>query len=247
MQFFKSIMAAMLSLLIAGACQVQAREISMLTVEWAPHYGSELPEKGLTTAVVKAAFKAGGHSSKVDFIPWPRALKEVEEGKSDIVMGAYHSNEREQKYIFSDPIYFLELGLIARPGLGLSKYNSLRDLTPYSIGISRGFANSDEFDTANYLDKHTATSPNLNIRKLFRGRIDMAVMNFDLFRYEAKKEGFCISDVEFMEPPLQTHGLYLMASRNISDGNRIIQDFNRGLDEIRKNGEFDRIVGRFRK
>ena len=75
----------------------------------------------------------------------------------------------------------------------------------------------------------------------------MAVMNFDLFRYEAKKEGFCISDVEFMEPPLETHGLYLMASRNIPDGEQIMLDFNRGLDTIRKSGEFDRIIGRFRK
>ena len=75
----------------------------------------------------------------------------------------------------------------------------------------------------------------------------MAVMNFDLFRYEAKKEGFCISDVEFMEPPLETQGLYLMASRQIPDGEKIIRDFNQGLDKIRKNGEFDRIVGRLRK
>ena len=239
--------AILLLSVVALASSAQAREISMLTVEWAPHYGSELPEKGLTTAIVKAAFKAEGHSSDVDFIPWERALKEVEEGKSDVVMGAYHSEERENSYIFSEPIYFLELGLIARPGLGMSRYNSLRDLTPYSIGISRGFANSEEFDAANYLDKQAATFPNLNIRKLFRGRIDMAVMNFDLFRYEAKKEGFCISDVEFMEPPLETHGLYLMASRQIPDGKRIIRDFNRGLDKIRKSGEFDRIVGRFRK
>jgi len=75
----------------------------------------------------------------------------------------------------------------------------------------------------------------------------MAVMNFDLFRYEAKKEGFCISDVEFMEPPLETHGLFLMASRQIPDGEKIIRDFNLGLDKIRKNGEFDRIVSRLRK
>ena len=226
---------------------VQAREVSMLTVEWAPHYGSELPEQGLTTAIVKAAFKAGGHSSEVEFIPWERALKEVEAGKSDVVMGAYHNQEQEQSYIFSDPIYFLHLGLIARPGLGVTEYETLRDLAPYSIGISRGFANGDEFDAATYLDKQVATFPSLNIRKLFRGRIDMAVMNFDLFRYEAKKEGFCISDVEFMEPPLDSQGLYLMASRQIADGNKIIQDFNRGLDEIRKNGVFDRIVGRFHK
>jgi len=247
MQFFKSVTVVMISLFIMANAPAHAREISMLTVEWAPHYGSELPEKGLTTAIVKAAFKAAGHDSEVEFIPWARALKEVEEGKSDIVMGAYHNKDREEKYIFSDAIYFLELGLIARPGLGVSRYNSLRDLTPYSIGISRGFANSEEFDAANYLDKHAATFPNLNIRKLFRGRIDMAVMNFDLFRYEARKEGFCISEVEFMEPPLETHGLYLMASRKIADGEKIIRDFNQGLDKIRKNGEFDRIVGRFRK
>ncbi len=237
--------ALLLALFIATAAQ--AREISMLTVEWAPHYGSYLPEQGLTTAIVKAAFKAGGHTSSVYFIPWARALKEVEEGKADIVMGAYHNKDREQTYIFSDPIYRLELGLIARPGLGLDRYQNLRDLTPYSIGITRGFANSEEFDAANYLDKHVASTTNLNIRKLFRGRIDMAVMNYDLFRYEARKEGFCIGDVQFIEPPLETHGLYLMASRNIDDGEQIIQDFNRGLETIRKNGEFDRIVNRLRK
>ncbi len=246
MLFRKSSLLALL-LLAVSSNAAHSRDISMLTVEWAPHYGSELPEQGLTTAIVKAAFKAGGHSSSVDFIPWARALKEVEEGKADIVMGAYHNKEREQTYIFSDPIYFLELGLIARPGLGVNRYQSLQDLAPYSIGVSRGFANSEEFDAASYLDKQVATFPNLNIRKLFRGRIDMAVMNFDLFRYEAKKEGFCISDVEFMEPPLETHGLYLMASRNINDGDQIIQDFNRGLDQIRRTSEFDRIVGRFRK
>ena len=238
---------ALLVTLTVMMSTAQARDISMLTVEWAPHYGAALPENGLTTAIVKAAFRAAGHSSEVDFVPWARALKEVEEGKADVVMGAYYSSERAEKYYYSDVIYSLDLGLIARPGLGISRYESLRDLTPYSIGISRGFANSDEFDAANYLDKHVATFPNLNIRKLFRGRIDMAVMNFDLFRYEAKKEGFCISDVEFMEPPLETHGLYLMASRNIPDGEQIMLDFNRGLDTIRKSGEFDRIIGRFRK
>jgi len=241
----KSLLSILLAFVLVPS--VQAREISMLTVEWAPHYGSELPEEGLTTAIVKAAFRASGHVSEVDFIPWTRALKEVEEGKADIVMGAYHNKEREQTYIFSDPIYFLQLGLIARPGLGVTRYDSLRELAPYRIGISRGFANSEEFDAANYLDKHVASFPNLNIRKLFRGRIDMAVMNFDLFRYEARKEGFCIGDVEFIEPPLETHGLYLMASRNIADGDKVIADFNRGLAKIRQNGEFDRIVNRLRK
>ena len=245
MQILRSLAVTLtLSMLMFG---VQARDISMLTVEWAPHYGSTLPENGLTTALVKAAFKAGGHSSQVDFIPWARALKEVEDGKADVVMGGYFNEERAQKYYYSDRIYSLDLGLIARPGLDVLKYESLRELSDYKIGVSRGFANSDEFDAADYLDKDIATFPNLNIRKLFRGRIDMAVMNFDLFRYEAKKEGFCITDITFMDPPLSTEGLYVMASRNIRDGEVIIKDFNRGLLAIRQNGEFNRIVSRFRR
>jgi len=224
-----------------------ARNISMLTVEWAPHYGPGLPENGLITALVKAAFKAGGHSSKVDFVPWTRALSEVREGNADVVMGAYHNKKREIDFYFSEAIYFLDTGLIARPGFNKNSYTSLSDLSPYTIGVSRGWANSEEFDAAKYLNKEVATNPVLNIRKLFRGRIDMAVMNFDLFRYEAKKEGFCIANVEFMDPPLETHGLYIMASRKIPDYQTIAEDFNRGLDKIRKNGTFQRIVNRFRK
>ncbi len=235
-----------LAIFIALPTESTARNISMLTVEWAPHYGSSLPENGLTTALVKAAFKAAGHTSEVDFVPWIRALKDVREGNADVVMGAYHNKKREIDYYFSEAIYFLDTGLIARPGLNKNSYSSLRDLSPYTIGVSRGWANSEEFDAADYLNKEVATNPTLNIRKLFRGRIDMAVMNFDLFRYEAKKEGFCIANVEFMDPPLETHGLYIMASRKISDYQTVIEDFNRGLDEIRKNGSFQRIVNRFR-
>lgn len=224
-----------------------ARSISMVTVEWAPHYGSNLPENGLTTALVKAAFKAVGHDAEIQFTPWERALKEVQEGTHDVVMGAYDNLERRKTYHMSDRIYALELGLIARPGLGTSKYSSLRDLAKYKIGTVRGFANSAEFDAANYLDKHPASTTTLNIRKLFRGRLDMAVMNFDLFRYNAKREGFCISDVEFVTPALDSPYLHIMASRNIEDGEQIIKDFNKGLKTIRDNDEFLRIVSRFRK
>ena len=239
--------AVLIASLLFAAPPLLARDVSMLTLNWAPHYAADLPEQGLTTALVRAAFRAGGHSAEIDFVPWSRALKEVEEGKADIVMGAYYNEERTQKYIYSDVIYHLNLGLIARPGIDRSRYESLRELSEYTIGVARGFANSEEFDAATYLDKQVASTPLLNIRKLFRGRIDMAVMNFDLFRYEARKEGFCISDATFMDPPLSTEGLYVMASRNIPDGEQLIQDFNRGLATIRANGEFDRIVNRFRK
>ncbi|MEM7564926.1 MAG: transporter substrate-binding domain-containing protein [Pseudomonadota bacterium] len=245
MHIKKLIQIAMIALVLSSQ-QAIARNVTMVSVNWAPHYGSDLPENGLTTALVKAAFEAGGHNASIEFIPWERALKEVEQGKYDVVMGAYNNAERQIKYHMSDEIYKLELGIIARPGLDVASYKSLRELSPYSIGVSRGYANSEAFDAANYLNKEVATGPVLNIRKLYRGRIDMAVMNLDLFRYNAKKEGFCLTHVEFVRPVLGQNGLHIMSSRNISDGGKIIEDFNRGLQTIKDNGTFNQIVSRFR-
>ena len=100
----------------------------MLTLNWAPHYAEDLPEQGLTTALVKAAFRAGGHRASVEFVPWSRALKEVEEGKADVVMGAYYNEDRTTRYIYSDLIYDLQVGLITRPGFSKTEYASLREL-----------------------------------------------------------------------------------------------------------------------
>ena len=224
-----------------------ARDISIVTVEWEPHFGPNLPQKGKMSALTAAAFKAAGHNPTISFIPWPRAMKEVLEGKSDIVMGAYFSEERAEVYNYSNVVFHIDTGLIVRPGLdvGEKTFDAMRELLPYKIGIVRGYANTEEFDAAEYLDKHIASTPNLNIRKLFRGRIDMMVGSFDIFRFNAKKEGFCISDATFVYPPMQRHGLHLLGSKRIPDGDQIIADFNRGLEIIRSNGVFDGIVTRF--
>jgi len=245
---YKSIFLALVALVTTLSLPItlQARTVTMVTVDWEPHYGANLPEHGLMTALTTAAFKAAGHDATIEFIPWPRALKGVEEGNYDIVMGAYDNEERRKIYHMSKPVYFLDTGLIARPGLNKNRYNSLRELGQYKIGVSRGYANSEEFDAADYLDKHTSTGPVLNMRKLFRGRLDMMVASFDLFRHNAKKEGFCISDVEFVHPPLAKNGLFIMGSRAVPDGGQIIEDFNRGLKTIREDGTFDSIVNRFR-
>jgi hypothetical protein len=74
----------------------------------------------------------------------------------------------------------------------------------------------------------------------------MAVMSLDRFRYEAEQEGYCTEKVRYVQPPLERHGLYIMASRAITDGKEVIDDFNRGLRIIRENGTFQRIMARLR-
>lgn len=79
----------LLALLVTLPLPLTAREVRMCTVEWAPYYGAELPRNGMLTALTDAAFRAGGHTTALEFMPWARAMLEVKQGDRDLVLGAY--------------------------------------------------------------------------------------------------------------------------------------------------------------
>ena len=122
---FNSICIAII-LLTGLSVPASARDLTGVTVEWAPHYGSELDQGGALTVITKEAFRRTGHSAELNYIAWNRALKNVEEGKNDFVMGAYINPEREKTYIMSEPIYYLDFGLVALDTLGFARMNGLR-------------------------------------------------------------------------------------------------------------------------
>jgi polar amino acid transport system substrate-binding protein len=231
--------------LLVAAPVAEARRVVMCTVPWAPFYDPALEDEGFISELSRAAFRAAGHDAKLEFMPWARAMLEVRQGDRDVLMGAYYTDERAETYIASDRLYTTSVGLVALRDLGVETYDELRDLSDYTIGYGRGWATTDEFDNAEYLDKEAADNNVLNVRKLYAGRIDMIAMNFDRFSQIAADEGFDPERAVFLDPPLQSSGLYLMASRAIEDAEALVEDFNKGLETIRENGRYDEIVERF--
>jgi polar amino acid transport system substrate-binding protein len=222
---------------------LMARDISMVTVDWEPYYGSNLKNQGVMTVIVKEAFKRGGHNATVEFIPWLRALHIVKKGNANLVMGAYYSEKREKDYYYSDPFYELDVGFVALKSRGISEFYSLKDLKDYRIGISRGWVNNKEFDRAKFLNKRPADSPKLNIKKLFSKRVDLIVIAFGLFNYEINNlEKSMIQEYVYIQPPLQKHALHLIMSRKVIDYREVIDDFNRGLLDMKLDGTYEKIL-----
>jgi len=221
---------------------VQAREITMCTLNWEPYYGSDLPRQGFFTELVRTAFERAGHTVKVEFMPWARAMLEVKQGDREVLLGAYYTEERAKTYRASESIYTDKVGLVARKDLGIDSFDSLRELTDYTIGLGRGYAVSEEFDSADYLDKEPEKSQVLNIRKFYAGRIDMIAGSFASIRYLAQQQDRDLSRMVFMEPALKENTLHIMVSRAIPDSKELLADFHRGLEEIREDGTYDRIL-----
>ena len=90
-----------------------------------------MPDDGALTQITKAAFERTGHNANLEFIAWNRALKNVEEGKNDFVMGAYYNEERATTYYVSDPVYYIDFGLVTLESLGVNEIDGLKSVAPY--------------------------------------------------------------------------------------------------------------------
>jgi len=239
-------LSTFLGVLLASTAQAAEQDgnapVRVCTLNWAPFVANDLPRDGFLNALTRAAFNAAGRQMRMEFMPWARAKLEVEQGDRDMVQAAYYNEKRDENYIFTQPLYPTQVGLVALKSLGVAEYDSLRDLEEYEIGLARGFTTSPEFDGADYLQKEPAKNNRLNVRKLYEGRIDMIAMNFDRFMYLARDEGFDPGRAVFLEPKLAEHQLYLMASKSIPDGQQIVEDFNNGLQRIKENGTYDQIL-----
>lgn len=234
----------MVALLASAPVSAERDELVLTTVDWAPFYAVEAPEQGFITALAQAALDRAGHDTRVDFVPWARAMYDVKKGVRDAVLGAYYSDERAETYVFSDAIYTTEVGLVARADLGIESFDSLRDLTEYRIGYGRGWATSEEFDNADYLNRIPEDDNVLNMRKLEADRIDMIAMNFDRFMVIAAEEDFDVDDFVFLQPPLQASSMHMMFSPELADVDEIVRDFNRELEAMRADGTYDEILSR---
>lgn len=237
---------AVLTVLVCTPVRAQ-QEISFATVDWQPYAGEFLPEYGVGSAIIAEACRRVGLKPSFHFMPWKRAMETVARGKYDVLYSAYYSDERAGIYALSDPYLHGQLVLCAQKGGGMKWDGTMKSLEPYRIGIVLGYVNTPMFDAA-ALQKDTAPSDLLNLSKLLHGRLDAIVIDKYQAIYLLKNSSTLpgsVSDVEFLEPPLDKKNIYAMFSKAVPGWEGRLELFNRGLREIEEDGTRDYIMMKF--
>lgn len=236
-------LAASLALPSAVAAQDESKQtVELATLNWEPYYGEDLKNGGFITELARESFARVGYEMTVEFIPWSRAMVRGERGLVDGLLGAYYNAERDKKFHFSDNLYNDNVGLIALDDLGVESYDNLRDLEGYTIGTGRDFSVSPAFDSADFLDKAAARDNEANVHKLFAGRIDMVVDSWIVLSNLVKEAGYSMDKVVYVDPPLQTRGLYVAISKQIENGRGLAQAMNAGLAGLHSDGTYEDIL-----
>lgn len=192
--------------------------------------------------VARAALEPQGYDVELELVPWARAVRCAKSGRCDGLYLSYHVEARTEWAAFSDPIGELRTGLFKLKSSDIS-FETLEDLRPYRIGITRGAAVSDEFDSADFLQKDPVPHDSANIKKLLRGRVDMVVAAEPVLKHlirttlpEAEHDKF-----EFMSPHLSVQTLHMAISKNSPDYDAKLRDFNEGLARIKADGTYEAI------
>lgn len=231
----KWIIIAAFFLLTSGAVY-GAEKVKLSSLEWPPYTGEGLPEGGASIKVAKAAFAAMGYELEVEFYPWQRAVDNAKQGQTAGYFPEYHSREIEKDFIFSSRMGDSPLGLIEPAGADTA-WSSLNDLKAKNIGVVSGYVNTEEFDamaTSGALTTDQSSDDATLIRKVAAGRLDLAVMDRNVFGYLMTNDPGLSSSkaaVSFNGKLLEDKGLFICFART-PEGEKLAAIFNEGLTKI---------------
>ncbi|WP_218668094.1 substrate-binding periplasmic protein [Vreelandella utahensis] len=233
------------ALALAGET-TEDRTVSITNGEWPPYLGREEPGYGIASRIVSRAFERAGYQVEYEFHPWARSLYLARRGERDGTAVWVPSSERREDFFISRPVIVTEYVFFHRADMPFD-WETTTDLADYRIGLTRGYDYGEVLDrvrTLGVATTETVSSDELNFHKLLAGRIDLFPLDrvvgqrmiSELFSEEEAKA------LTWHPEPVREDRLHLLLSREVEGNAKRIEDFNRALKAMRREGGIEKIL-----
>ncbi len=227
---------------VAGA---QSEGLKITASTWPPYVENTEIGKGLVIELVETALKRSGYSTTLIVETWSRALEGTQLAIYDAIAGAWYSEARAETMAFSEPFLSNEIIFITKNNRNIT-FNTLSDLRGYVIGVSRDFAYEQAFDKSTDLIKVPRNHVIQNLNDMLEGKIDITVAEKRVAIHEISKYmPGKLNEFKFLTPPLSNNGLHLAVTRQQTNFQKIINDFDKTITEMKQDGSFDQIMKKY--
>jgi polar amino acid transport system substrate-binding protein len=247
----KSIHLGMFVVLALFARIGNAAETVVIAAEddWSP-YSSMKADKsgpeGFAVDIVREAFKSQGVDVKFQVLPFARCLSYAETGK---VMGCFDTtvvDSNRDTYCWHPTPMFEESLLI----LGSSKIAhtdmKIADLEGRVVGSTTGYTYPDEFTKNKRIKHFTATSDDHLVKMLAAGRVEFILIN-GMPGYKRINADPALKGKIKTVGTISVDGFWVAFTKKDKAGQHYCETFEKGLQEIRKNGKYKTLETSFRK
>lgn len=236
-----------ITICLASLSPVQAKTFNVVGTEVPPlMYSADGQAKGFYVDLLKAmTSNLESTDINIKFYPAKRMLHEISKNDDTLSLGITRNEKREALYKWVGPIYPRIFALFKLKNRSDIQVESLEDIRAYRIGVGRGYAAVNDLLEAGVPRKniHEATDDTLNIKKLFRGRIDFVVMNDIMLAAQLKQQGKQWDDVEKALILNDEYEFWYAFNKNLD--NQTIEAFQQSLDQLKKDGRYETIVNKY--
>ncbi|MBF0413167.1 MAG: transporter substrate-binding domain-containing protein [Desulfamplus sp.] len=232
----------MISVTIFNAiCEADEKIVRAAADPYPPFVDPEDTREGLSLVIVRAAYKTQGYTVKMEYVPWARAEALTIQGKYDILPDVWMNEKNKQSMMFSEP-YTVNIVKFIKNADDPFEYNGLESLKGKKIGTVRGYNYSDEFQASKNFIREDVVDLITNIKKLIAKRIDLTLEDEIVAKViMAKDDPSMLSKIKFTKNAFISNNLYISSGFANPRHKELIEAFNKGLAEIKANGEFNKI------
>ena len=200
---------------------------------------------GVNTEIIVAIFHHSGIPFEIQYVPWARAQKIV--GDDSLPNTAIYclgrNEQREQQYKWVGVYSYQKVSFLTLKDSGVT-INGPEDAKKYVTGLVRGDIITDQLKSQGYIGKHEIVHDDiLNIRKLFKKRVQTIVTSLLAAKYIAKENGLDPNQIE-SQYDVATVEFNLALSKGTSD--EIWSKLQTSLKTLLENGTIERIIDNWR-
>lgn len=219
-----------------------AEKLRLVADAWPPFTDATLVNGGVATDIVSTALARAGYASDFEQVPWARALFGVGEGRYDVLVNTWYTDERTKLGQFSGEYLLNRVRFLKRKDTPI-EYNNLQQLHTYPIAVVRGYAYSQEFDDDVSLQKVPVHSFAMAVRMVAADRVKLTLEDEFVARYYLARESPKVRNaVEFLPKPLSENSLHILVSLKNPEHEQIVAGFDREIAAMKADGSYEKLL-----
>jgi polar amino acid transport system substrate-binding protein len=212
---------------------------AQITRETIPPGSDSAQLQGYSWDVVRESFHEVGYTIVLYVVPWARAMHYLNNGKVDAIFPANRTEEREEKYIFSEGYVERTRIAIYVPADSSLVWQGPSSLGNSRVGAVRGWSYGKAWENSKHITKELVDSIAQSFSLLDRKRID-AVIGYEIaYDYMLKSQGktAAYNKAGYLDEVDE----FLMGKKNNTAVIKILSAYDRGHQLLEKKGGLEEI------
>ncbi|WP_421865965.1 substrate-binding periplasmic protein [Motiliproteus sp.] len=233
--------ALLLFALLAAVSKADNHQL--VTGEFPPFTGKDLPAGGLATDIITLAFTAMGENVEVSYLPWKRGYETTLRGRFLGTFAYSKNEEREKTWLFSKPLYNLEEVFIGLSGSPL-KYESDADLKGLRICKPLGynlFGLKKLHQQGDIALVHPSDMEGC-FRLLSKKRVDLVMTNKTTAETLKRRQIDGKLAFQVLSKPFVRIGHHLIIPKTHPNAQALMNRFDASLADLQASGQVEHLV-----